>query len=278
MKISCSYWMFEGGLDGKKPIIDAFKEAKEAGFDAVELAVASSGVLTPETTKAECEAIVAAAKQVGVEIASLASGEAWGASPTAGDAAVRAKSVDFAKKALRLANWLKVDAYLYIPGAVDVFFNPHSEVIPYDVCYKRAKEALRKVVPTAESMGVTLGVENVWNKFLLSPLEMRDFVDGFKSKRVGVYFDVGNVLLTGYPDQWIRILGRRIVRVHVKDFKRSVGTAAGFCHLTDGDVDFKAVRKALEAIKFKGFITAEVIPYAPGLLEKTGAAMRRLFK
>lgn len=123
-----------------------------------------------------------------------------------------------------------------------------------------------------------LGIENVWNKFLLSPLEMRDFIDSFGSAAVGSYFDAGNVLLTGYPEHWISILAQRIVRVHVKDFKKSVGTAAGFVDMLEGDVDFQAVRTALERIGYDGYVTAEMLPYEPGRPEKTAAAMKKLFK
>lgn len=278
MKISASYWMFEGGLEGKKPIAEAMAEARQYGFDAIELAIAGSGVLTPDTSRAECEIIVQQARKLGIEIASLASGESWTCSPSAASAATRKRIIDFTKKALQIARWLKTDAYLFVPGAVDVFFLPDGEVVPYDVCYQRAQAAIRQILPVAERTGVALCVENVWNKFLLSPLEMRDFIDGFKSRQVKAYFDVGNVLLTGYPDQWLKILGKRVKRVHIKDFKTALGTVSGFCDLLEGNVDFKAVKKALAGIRYDGFVTAEILPYAPGRLEKTAAAMKKIFK
>ncbi len=155
---------------------------------------------------------------------------------------------------------------------------PDAEVIDYDVCYERAGEAIRQILPAAEQTGVAICIENVWNKFLLSPLEMRDFIDGFNSEMVGAYFDVGNVLLTGYPDQWIRILGKRIKRVHVKDFKLSVGTVAGFVDLLEGDVDFEAVKKTLTEIGYDGYVTAELLPFEPGRPCKTAQAMKKIFK
>jgi hexulose-6-phosphate isomerase len=278
MLIGASYWMFEGGLEGKKPIVDAMKEAKKLGFDSIELCIASNGVLTDNTTKEECKAIVAEAKRVGIKISSVASGESWCKSPTANDAKVRKEIIEFTKKALQVTKWLGADAYLFVPGAVDVFFLPDAEVIPYDICYKRAVDAVKRLVPTAEKLGVTVAIENVWNKFLLSPLEMRDFIDSFESKRVGAYFDIGNVLLTGYPEQWIKVLGKRIKRVHIKDFKKSFGTAEGFVDLLEGDVDFAAVKKALAAIGYNGYVTAEMIPYSPGRPEKTAKAMKKIFK
>jgi hexulose-6-phosphate isomerase len=278
MKISASYWMFEGGLEASLPVEQAMAQAKELGFDAIELCVASSGALTHEATQAECEAIVAKAGELGIEIASVASGESWGCSPTDDDPAVRERIVEFTKKALQVAKWLGTDAYLFVPGAVDVFFLENSPVVPYDVCYERASEAVRKVLPTAERLEVTLGIENVWNKFLLSPLEMRDFIDRFNSPAVGSYLDVGNILLTGYPEHWIRILAKRIVRVHVKDFKKSTGTAEGFVDMLEGDVDFETIKTALAEIGYDGYVTAEMLPYQPGRPEKTAAAMKQLFK
>ena len=278
MKISASYWMFEGGLEAERPIADAMQEAKQLGFDAIELAVAGRGVLTHEATQAQCDEIVATAGKIGIEISSLASGENWTCSPTSNDADVRQRSVDFNRRAVRIAKWLGTDAYLYVPGAVDVFFLPEAEVIPYDVCHQRAAEALRQILPAAEDAGVAVCIENVWNKFLLSPLEMRDFMDSFNSEIVGAYFDVGNVLLTGYPEHWIRILGRRIKRVHIKDFKRSVGTVEGFVDLLEGDVDFQAVQQALSDIGYDGYVTAEMLPFEPGRPERTAQAMKEIFK
>ena len=278
MKISASYWMFEGGLEAEKPITDAMQEAKRLGFDAIELAVAGRGVLTHEATQSQCDEIVAIAGKIGIEISSVASGENWTCSPTSNDADVRQRSIDFNRKAIRIAKWLGTDAYLYVPGAVDVFFLPEAEVIAYDVCHQRAAGALRQILPIAEEAGVVLCIENVWNKFLLSPLEMRDFIDSFNSEMVGAYFDVGNVLLTGYPEHWIRILESRIKRVHVKDFRRSAGTVEGFVDLLEGDVDFQAVKEALSDIGYDGYVTAEMLPFEPGRPEKTAQAMKEIFK
>ncbi|MHC4396453.1 MAG: sugar phosphate isomerase/epimerase family protein [Planctomycetota bacterium] len=278
MKISASYWMFEGGLEAKRPIAEAMQEAKDLGFDAIELAVGSQGVLTHNTTQAQCEDIVASAEKIGIEISSVASGESWGCSPSANDPDVRKKIIDFTGKALQITNWLGTDAYLFVPGAVDVFFLPDAEVIPYEVCYERAKDAVSQLVGIAEQTGVAIGIENVWNKFLLSPLEMRDFIDSFGSEMVGAYFDVGNVLLTGFPEQWIKILGKRIKRVHIKDFKLSVGTAEGFVDLLEGDVDFEAVKKALAEAGYDSYVTSEMLPFSPGRPEKTAKAMKKIFK
>lgn len=277
MKLGASYWMFDGGLEAKLDIEDAMNQAKSLGYDSIELCIASSGVLTENTTQEQCKAIVETAKKIGIEISSVASGESWTSSPTSNNEQTREKMVDFTNKALQITSWLGADAYLLVPGAVDVFFLPDAEIISYDICMERAKEFVKKLTATAEKFKVHICIENVWNKFLLSPLEMRDFIDSFKSDFVGSYFDVGNVLLTGFPEQWINILGSRIKRVHIKDFKKSFGTAEGFVDLLEGDVDFEAVKKALKEIGYDGYATAEMLPYQPGRPEKTIAAMKKIF-
>jgi len=277
MKKSISYWSFDGGLDGAAVYSEVFKQAKAAGFDAVEPALSGAGELTPQTSKADCEKIAAAAAAAGIELSSLATGLFWDASLTASDPAVRQKALDIGRSLIEKAAWIGVDAVLVVPGAVDVFFNPESEVVPYDVCYERALEAIKALAPVAEEYKVRIGVENVWNKFLLSPLEMRDFVDAVGSDYVGVYFDAGNVLLTGYPQHWINILGKRLVRIHIKDFKLSVGTAEGFVDLLEGDVPWKDVMEALKEAGYDSYVTAEMIPYKAGLIEKTSKAMDKIF-
>jgi len=278
MKISASYWMFEHGLDGTKPVVEAMLEAKALGYDAIELCLASTGVLTDRTSEAECRAIADEARRIGIEIASVASGESWSSSPTASDPAVRQRIIDFTARGLQVTRWLGTDAYLFVPGAVSVFFDPNAEVVPYDVCYQRAQEAVRQLAPIASRCQVRLALENVWNMFLLSPLEMRDFIDSFRNPWVGAYLDVGNVIQFGYPEQWIRILGQRIARVHVKDFKRSIGTADGFVDLLEGDVNFPAVRQALLEIGYDSYVTAEMMPWTPERPAKTAEALRKIFR
>jgi len=161
---------------------------------------------------------------------------------------------------------------------VDIFFRSDFKPISYDVVYERSLKVMRELAPHAENYRVAIGVENVWNKFLLSPLEMRDFVDRVGSDYIGVYFDVGNILLFGFPEQWIRILGKRIKKIHLKDFKKSIGTVNGFCDLTEGDVNWKEVIKALKEVGYDSYLTAEIMPYTPDLLEKASRAMDRILE
>jgi hexulose-6-phosphate isomerase len=248
-----SVWAF----DNKRPLPEVFALAKQHNFESVEVAIALDGPITAHTTADECRHIAQQAREAGVQLSSLASGVGWSQPITAPDEAVRRQGIDFVAASLRVARDLGVDAILLVPGGVGAEFAPGFPGCPYDLAYELAQQAIAELAPIAEGMGVTIGIENVWNKFLLSPLEMRDFIDAAASDRVGCYFDTANVLLTGYPEQWIRILGKRTTRVHFKDFKRSVGTIDGFCDLLDGDVDYSAVMNSLRATGYDGFVTAE---------------------
>lgn len=277
MKKSISYWSFPGGLDAAKPIRDAMKEAKAARFDCIELCFAPTGVLCPDTTEARCREILADAKAIGIEISSLCTGMYWDFSLTDDDEAVRQKAYDLSVSYIQCAKWLKVKNVLVVPGAVDVFFKPGFKRLQYDVVWKRSVAQLKKLGKVAAKNGVTLCIENVWNKFLLSPVEMKCFLNEIGSKNVAAYFDVGNIMLYGYPDQWIRILGKRIRRIHFKDFKTSVGTAAGFCDILAGDVPWGEIMKAFREVGYDGPCTAEMMPPDPTLLERSSKAMDKIF-
>lgn len=253
------------------------KMAKEAGFEGIELAVSEAGELTLDSSKEDIKKITQTAKDVGIELSSLATGLLWDYSLTSSDDKTRKKARDIVRRMLELASYLGVDTVLVIPGTVDVFFKPDAEVIPYDLAYERSLDALKECVPTAERYKVSVGIENVWNKFLLSPLEMRDFIDKIGSPYLGAYFDVGNSVLTGYPEHWIRVLGKRIKKVHIKDFKTAVGNINGFVDLLEGDVNWAEVMKALEETGYDGWLTAEILPpysqHPEALLYNTSKSM-----
>jgi len=277
MKKCISYWAFGGGLEGAKDIRECLEEAKELRFDGVELCVGEEGRLSLSTTRPQCETILRNAAEIGIEIVSLASGVAWSYNFGSSSASLREEAVHATERSLQIANWLEVDTLLTIPAAVDVFFNPDAEIVPYDVAFQRAREGIAKCIPFAERCEVMMAIENVWNKLFLSPLEMCQFIDSFKSRYVGAYFDVGNCITTGYPEQWIRILGKRIKRVHFKDFRAAVGDANGFVDLLEGDVNWPEVMAALREVGYDGAVTAEMIPpyrfYPEVRLKNTSTAM-----
>ena len=228
--------------------------------------------MTPE----KIEEIKKDAKDAGIELYSLASGLGWSFSLVSDDEKERELAKTYVKKQLEIAAALGCDTILVVPGHTGVDFAPDLGVVPYDVAYMRSQDAMRELAPYAEKAGVYLGVENVWNKFLLSPLEMKNFIDEVGSPYIQSYFDVGNVLVNSYPEHWINILGSRIKKVHFKDFKRSIGNLDAFCDILAGDVDYKAVMAAFKNVGYDNWVTAEVGPYQTDntvQLKHTSAAM-----
>jgi hexulose-6-phosphate isomerase len=256
VKKGINVWSFKGDSS----IADCIKLAKKAGFEGIELSMNAEGELSLASTEKEINEIKAQLEEASLGIAGLATGLYWDYPMTSGNKERRAKAVDICKKQLELAAALGVDSILVIPGAVGVDFIPGAEVTDYERAYERALESIAGLVPFAENAGVSIAIENVWNKFLLSPLEMRTFIDAAGSSFVGAYFDVGNAWHNGYPEQWIRILGHRIKKVHFKDYRRQAGGLHGFVDLLAGDVNYPAVMAELRAIGYDNYVTAEMIP------------------
>ena len=275
MKKSINFWSFSG-----KDVYQAMDLAKAAGFEGIELALLDSGDLTPNSTDEQLAKIRAYADKLGLAIPSLASGLCWGASLTAEDPAERDEAHEIIVNQLRCAKALGADTILVVPGSVSVEFVPERPVVDYEVCYNRALESVKRLVPYAEKYGVNIGIENVWNFFLLSPLEMRAFIDAVGSEYVGSYFDVGNVVYNGYPEQWIRILGKRIKKVHFKDFRRNPGGINAFVDLLSGDVNWPEVMKAFREVGYTGWAAGEMIPCytyaADQIIYNTSASMERI--
>ena len=277
MKKSINIWSFIG-----KNNREAMTLAKDAGFEGIELALDAAGEISAEATDEQLQALKDYAQELGIRIPSLSSSLCWGDSLTSDDPAERQRAHDMIVQQIRCAKALGAETVLVIPGSVSVEFVPERPVIAYDVAYDRALEEIKKLVPVAEEYGVEIGIENVWNKFLLSPLEMRQFIDAVGSDMVGVYFDVGNVVYSGYPEQWIRILGSRIKKVHFKDYRRNPGGLNAFVDLLAGDVDWKAVMAAFKEIGYEGWAAGEMIPqYAQGsdqIIYNTSASMERIMR
>lgn len=258
MKKSISYWSFVN-----KSAEEAMKLAKAAGFEGIELTLDAAGPLNPNTTDAELKAIKATAEEIGIALPSVACSLYWAYSFTSDDPEERQKAHETAVTQIRFAKALGADTVLVVPGSVAVEFVPERPVVPYDVAYERALQAMKALAPVAEEYQIHVGVENVWNQLLLSPLEFRNFLDAVGSDYVGSYFDVGNVMFSGYPEHWIRILGSRIRKVHFKDYKRSPGGLNCFVDILSGDVNWKAVTAALADVGYDGWVTGEMtVPYA----------------
>lgn len=257
------------------PLEEQFRQARNAGFEGIEVPL---GELLPlETQRDQARRLADAARKNGIELVSL-----WVSAPLSNnplnhpDPAVRARGVEALRRAITLASWMDCGALLIVPGRLGT--GPKFQ-IGYQDTWDRVSAEMKKVVPDAEEARVCLLPENVWNRFLVSPLEMRAFVDQFQSPWVGAYFDIGNILQYGYPQDWILTLGTRIKRVHAKDYKLSTRAEQGrFVDLLEGDVDWKEVMAALVKVGYQGFISPEYghRPEDPGYLRKVSEALDKI--
>jgi hexulose-6-phosphate isomerase len=252
-----------------------FARAREAGYDGVQPYLETAGFFSLESDAKTLAAIAAAARESGITLTSLEIAP-FSFSFTTDDEAERERSIGHVTRCLEIAGEVGAAGVLVIPGWVGLPWDASAPKVRYDVAYERTKAALETLAPAAERTGVSILLENIWNRFLLSPLEMRDLLDAIGSPQVRTIFDVGNVILFGYPEQWIRILGDRIQEVHLKDYRASVGTIDGFVDLLSGDVNWTEVMAALRETGYDGFLTAEVFPHAhaPALVvEQTSRAI-----
>ena len=260
--IALNAWIY-CGFGGEKKPREFIDWAAAKGLDGVELTVGDC--LAVDTTEEEAKELAAYAKSKGVGLRSLATGAGWGKWLCADDPAERAEAVEFVKKYLQLAAWLGAETVLVVPGATRVAWDASHAEVSYLNAWKNATESIRELVPVAESLGVNLALENVWNRFLISPMEWKLFLDQFASSRVGIYFDAANCCLNCRPQDFPEILGDYIKAVHLKNFEES--DSAGGLHgfgddLFKGVVDFKALFAALEKIGYKGPMTVEMIPFS----------------
>ena len=235
-------------LPNSLSILDRFQLARDTGFEQTEC-----GTTDDEHA---AEEMLAASKKTGVRIHSVMNRDHWRYPLTARDPEVVAKCVAGMKTSFRNASLWGADTVLLVPAVVNAETS-------YRDAWQRSQAQIRKLIPLAEELKVIIAVEEVWNKFLLSPLEFARFVDQFQSPWVRAYFDVGNVVISGYPQDWIRTLGKRIVKLHLKDFtfkqdpnlKKRV---ADFVMLREGEIDWKEVYRALAEIGYNGSATVEL--------------------
>lgn len=257
------------------PREQAFKQAKEAGFDAIELSIGYD--LELDISAADAKRLRDAARDTGITIATLWVSEPFQKYPlNSDDAAVREKGVEALRRAIGIATEIGCEALLLYP--VRLGSGPRLQY-GYEVTWQRLTAELKKAIPDAERARVYLDPENVWNKFLLSPLEMRAFVDQFHSPWLQTHFDVGNVMQYGYPEDWILTLGPRIKRIHFKDYKLSNRAEQGhFADLLEGDVNWKAVMAALVKTGYHGPVSPEISydPKDPEKIRKVSTALDKI--
>ncbi len=277
MKKGINIWSFP-----PVSIKENLKLAKDAGFEGVELALNAEGELSMASTDKEILEVKKIADDLGLSLYSLSSGLCWDYRLSDDDKNMRQKAKEMIKKQLYTAKLLGADTALVIPGVVNVEFSFPEKKVAYDVVYERALEGICELKSYAEDLKVNIGLENVWNKFLLSPMEMRDFIDKVGSDYVGSYLDIGNTLYCSYPEDWVRILGKRIKKVHFKDYRVAAGGLAGFVDLLAGDVDYPAVVDALNEIGYEDWVSAEMIPaykhYSETIIYNTSNSMDKILR
>ncbi len=233
----------------KGNLTDKFKALKAAGFDGVQMD-------SPLPTSMPMKEVLAARDASGIEIEGAIDATHWSIPLSDPDPKKRERALADLKTALHECKEMGGGSVLLVPGVV-------NRTTAYDDVWKRSQEVIRQAIPTAEETKVKIAIENVWNQFIMSPMEAVRYLEEINHPLVGWQFDIGNVVTYGWPEQWIRILGKRIFRVHLKDFSRKkrddLGLRKGFdVELGEGDVDWPAVMKAFDDIRYDGWCTAEV--------------------
>lgn len=243
---------------------ERFQMALDVGFEGIEI-----GTITDPAVAAE---IKEAATKTGLRIHSVMNADHWKFPLSSADPEVVAKSVAGMETSLRNAKLWGADSVLLVPAVV----NPETS---YKDAWTRSQKVVKeRILPLAQDLKVVIGMEEVWNKFLLSPLEMARYVDEFASPWVKAYLDVGNMLFYGFPQDWVRTLGPRISRVHVKDFKLDRGKGQFFWkNLGEGDVDWPEVRKAFSEVGYNGWVTTEIEGGDAAYLKDVVARLDRFF-
>jgi L-ribulose-5-phosphate 3-epimerase len=227
--------------------------AADAGFDGFELSVGEEGEMGYARDPSELASVALQASRRGLELHSISTILHWTYPLSSVDRSVRERGLAIGTFMLRAASVVGADSILIVPGVAD----PKD---PYMETYRIAQESVQALSEPAAELGVRIGIENVWNRFLQSPLEMLRFIEEIGSPFVGTYLDVGNLMAWSYPQHWIQVLGDHIVKVHVKDFLREVGNIHGFTYLLHGNVPWVQVIRELKAVGYDDYLTAELSP------------------
>jgi hexulose-6-phosphate isomerase len=281
MKKSINLWAFP--YPGRMTLRECLQLAKDAGFDGIELNYDLESDLSPKAGPKELQAIRKTAEEIGIAISGLCSFLFWPYSMSSNDAAQRNRGLELAKLMTQAAHELGTENLLVVPGVVHIPWIKDHEPVAADVCDRRAREAVGKLLPLAEKLGVYLNIENIFfNGYLLSPADMIGFVDSFKSEHLRVHFDTGNIMLFQFPEDWIAMLGKRIKNCHLKEFSKKATdhSLESFRTLLDGTTNWPAVLDAFDAIGYRGYLTFEYFHpfthYPEALIYQTSDALDRI--
>jgi hexulose-6-phosphate isomerase len=281
MKKSINLWAFP--YPEKMTLQQCLQLAKDAGFAGIELNYDLDNDLSPKSGTSEFAAIRKMADKIGIAISGLCSFLFWPYPLTSNDPLKRARALELAAKMTQAAHDLGTVILLVVPGAVHIPWRTDYEPVPNDVCDRRAREAVAKLLPSAEKLGVYMNIENIFfNGYLMTPGEMIAFCDSFHSDHLRVHFDTGNIMLFQFPEHWISILGSRIKNVHLKEFtkKGTDHSLESFRPLLDGTTDWPAVVEAFDKIDYRGYLTFEYFhpwPHYPeALIYQTSDSLDRM--
>ncbi|MDJ0976831.1 MAG: sugar phosphate isomerase/epimerase family protein [Planctomycetota bacterium] len=231
----------------KGSVKDKFALVKKLGFDGIELD-APSGLDKDE--------VLAARDEVGLPIHGVVNSVHWRKTLSDANPEVRAEGVKGLETAIRDCKLYGGSTVLLVPAVV-------NGRVSYKQAYERSQAEIKKVLPLAAELEITIAIENVWNNFLLSPLEAARYLDELESPWVGWYLDIGNIVRYGWPKDWVEALGKRLKKLDIKDFSRKKSNDEGLwkgfqADIGDGDGDWAELNKALAAIDWTGWGTAEV--------------------
>ncbi len=280
-KKSINLWAFP--YPDRMSLRECMQLAKRAGFDGIELNYDLDNDLSPKASTQELAAIRHMADEIGIEISGLCSFLFWPYPLSSNDPAKRGRGIELAGLMAEAAHTMGVENLLVVPGAVHIPWRDDHEPVPNDVCERRAKEAIGKLVNQAEKSKVSLNMENIFfNGFLMTPMEMNAFVDGFGSDAIQVHYDTGNISMFQFAEHWIPILGKRIKNIHFKEFTKK-GTDYSletFRPLLDGTTNWPAVMSELANINYDGYVTFEYFhpyPHYPeALIYQTADSLDRM--
>ena len=280
-KKSINLWAFP--YPQRMNLQECLQLAKDAGFDGIELNYDLESDLSPRAGAKEFAAIRRMADRIGIQISGLCSFLFWPYPLTSNDPEKRSRGIELAGKMAQAAHDLGVKNLLVVPGAVHIPWRTDHEPVPNDVCYNRAREAIGKLVGSAEKLGVLMNMENIFfNGFLMTPMEMNQFVDSFGSQNVRVHFDTGNISMFQHAEHWVPILGKRTQNIHFKEFTKK-GTdysLEAFRPLLDGTTNWPAVMDELEKVGYEGYVTFEYFHpyqhYPEALVYQTSDSLDRI--
>lgn len=255
MKTAVSFYSFDQNVSYR----EACEQVKKAGYDGVELVISENGELNMRSSDKDMARLKSMINDMGLEVCSIGAWNIWEHNLAGEDPEDAAYAKDIVKKQIDAAAAFGADTILLVPGWVGTPFAPG--IVSYDRAYENALKAISELAEYAEAARISIGVENVWNKFLLSPLELKRFLDEINSPYVGAYFDVGNIIYIGYPEQWIRILGKQYVKkLHFSDYRFDQAGLGAFVDLLAGDVDFTEVMHAIRDIGYDDWAVIEFLP------------------